>query len=275
MDRDAPERADALARLYDLDLAADPGDLDLYRALATRTGGPIVELCAGTGRIAVPLAVSGFEVTGVDIDPAMVARAIQRADALGRDGVRRPSFVAGDLFDVAIPGAGTFALGILALNSILLLGGPREQRRAIAVIAELLAPGGIAVVDVWLPLAEDLVRFDGRVGLEWVRTDPETGIDVVKTTAAWYDSATRALTLTTIFDLSDRGGPVHRWVREDAMHLVSADDLRLYAEDAGLEVEVMAGDYDLSPIGPGDGRAILVGRRPAARRPAARRPAAP
>jgi hypothetical protein len=32
----------ALARLYDLDLAVDPGDLDLYRALASRTGGPIL-----------------------------------------------------------------------------------------------------------------------------------------------------------------------------------------------------------------------------------------
>ena len=264
MDRDAPERADALARLYDLDLAADPGDLDLYLAMAARTGGPVVELCSGTGRVAVPLAASGYEVTGVDIDPAMVARATHRTAGIGRDGDGRLSWVTGDLFEVAIPGTGTFGLGILALNSILLLGGPREQRRAIAVMAELLAPGGIAVVDVWLPLAEDLVRFDGRLGLEWVRTDQETGVDVVKTTAAWYDSATRALTLTTIFDLSDRGGPIHRWVREDAMNLLSADDLRLYAEDAGLEVEVIAGDYDLSPIGPGDGRAVLVARRPAA-----------
>ena len=264
MDHDGPDRAEALARLYDLDLAADPGDLDLYLALASRTGGPVVELCAGTGRIAIPLATSGFEVAGVDIDPAMIARAARRAEGIGPDAAGRLTFVAGDLFDVAIPGAGTFGLAILALNSILLLGGPREQRRAIAVMAQLLAPGGIAVVDAWLPLPEDLVRFDGRMGLEWVRTDPETGVDVVKTTAAWYDSATRAVTLTTMFDLSDRGGPVHRWVREDGMHLLSADDLRMHAEDAGLHVEVMAGDYDLSPIGPSDGRAILVARRPAA-----------
>ncbi len=264
MDHDGPDRAEALARLYDLDLAADPGDLNLYLAMAARTGGPIVELCSGTGRIAIPLAAAGHEVTGVDIDPAMVARAVNRAKGIGPDRVERVSFVVGDLFDVAIPGAGTFGLGILALNSILLLGGPREQRRAIAVMAGLLAPGGVAVVDVWLPLAEDLVRFDGRISLEWVRTDPETGVDVIKTTAAWYDSATRALTLTTIFDLSDGGGAVRRWVREDAMHLLSADDLRMYAEDAGLEVEVLAGDYDLSPIGAGDGRAIVVARRPAA-----------
>ena len=43
-----PSRARRLARLYDLDLIDDPGDLDLYLALAERTGGPILELAAGT-----------------------------------------------------------------------------------------------------------------------------------------------------------------------------------------------------------------------------------
>ncbi len=262
MDEHGPDRADALARLYDLDLAADPGDIDLYLAMAGRAGGPVVELCAGTGRIAVPLAAAGFQVTGVDLDPAMLARATRRARAEGRAVERRLSLLTADLFQATISGAGTFQLGILALNSILLLGGPREQRRAIAILASLLAPGGIVVVDAWLPLAEDLARFDGRIGLEWVRTDPESGLEVVKTTAAWYDSATRALTLTTIFDAAAPGGRVSRWVREDPMRLVSAADLRLYAEDAGLEVEVVGADYDLAPIGPGDGRAVLVARRP-------------
>ena len=72
---EAEAAGDALARLYDLDLAEDPGDLDLYLALAGRTGGPVLELAVGTGRIAVPLAASGIDVTGVDTDPAMLARA--------------------------------------------------------------------------------------------------------------------------------------------------------------------------------------------------------
>src|SRR6185369_9158691 len=66
----------ALARLYDLDLVDDPGDLELYLALASRSGGPIVELAVGTGRLAIPLAVAGHEVIGVDDDPAMLARAM-------------------------------------------------------------------------------------------------------------------------------------------------------------------------------------------------------
>ena len=42
-------------------------------------------------------------------------------------------------------------------------------------MARHLRPGGIAVVDVWLPSADELARYDGRLGLEYVRTDPETG----------------------------------------------------------------------------------------------------
>ena len=75
---------DALARLYDLDLVEDPGDLDLYLALAARAGGPVLELAAGTGRIAVPLAEAGHAVTAVDIDPAMLARLRRRADGRRR-----------------------------------------------------------------------------------------------------------------------------------------------------------------------------------------------
>ena len=252
----------ALARLYDLDLAVDPGDLDLYLALAARTDGPILELAVGTGRVAVPLAEAGHRATGVDLDPAMLARARGRAMAAREDAAARLTLLEGDLFASSPAGTGTYGLTILALNSILLLGGPREQRRAIGVLADHLAPGGVAVVDAWQPLAEDLVRFDGRLSLEWLRRDPSTGRDVIKLAAAWYDGATRTVTLTTIFDEAAPGAAPTRWTRVDALHLISADELRNHAEDAGLEVEVLAGDYDLSPIGPGADRAILVARRP-------------
>lgn len=260
------DSAIALARLYDLDLASDPGDLELYLALAARTDRPIVELAVGSGRVAVPLAKAGYRVTGIDVDAAMLDRARARAVAAGEGTADRLSLVQGDLFATRPEGAGEFGLAILALNSILVLGRPREQRRAIAVLADLLAPGGIAVVDAWQPLAEDLVRFDGRLSLEWLRPDRETGRDVTKLAAAWYDGATRAVTLTTIFDEAAPGESPIRWTRVDALHLLSADELRAHAEDAGLAVEVIAGDYDLSPLAPGDDRAILVAHKPAPRR---------
>jgi SAM-dependent methyltransferase len=253
---------EALARLYDLDVSLDPGDLDLYLAIAARTDRPIVELAVGSGRVAVPLAEAGHDVVGIDLDPFMLARARGRAAQAGPAVAKRLTLLEGDAFDAEVPGAGAFGLAFVALNSILVLGGRREQRRAVARLAELLTPGGIAVIDAWQPLADELARYDGRLSLEWLRRDPESGRDVTKLAAAWYDAATRTITLTTIFDEAEPGGSPRRWTRSDALHLVAADELRADAEDAGLEVEVIAGGYDLAPLSPGDDRAILVARKP-------------
>ena len=70
-----------------------------------------------------------------------------------------------------------------------------------------LAPGGLAVVDVWLPDAEDLARFDGRIVLEWPRLDPETGAIVTKTDSAQHDASSATVTLTTIFEEGGQGEP--------------------------------------------------------------------
>ena len=253
--------AAALARLYDLDLRDDPGDLDLYLALAERADGRILELAAGTGRLAVPLALAGHPVTAVDLDPAMLDRGRGHAAATGVP-PDRLSFVEADLLDLRLPDAGTYALAFIALNSIMLLASRDAQRRAIATLASHLAPGGLAAVDAWLPDADDLARFDGRVILEWPRTDLETGQVVTKAGSAQHDAATGTVELTAIYEEGRQGELARRWVRHDRLRLISADELAGFAEDAGLRVELVAGGYDLGPLGPGSERAVLIAERP-------------
>jgi SAM-dependent methyltransferase len=253
--------AAALARLYDLDLLEDPGDLDLYLALAARTGGPILEIAAGSGRVAVPLAEAGYDVTAVDIDPAMLGRCGKAAAAAGPEVADRLHLVEADLIGLKLPGGPTFRLAILALNSILLLDSRDAQAAALETLARHLEPGGLAVVDVWLPSADELARYDGRIGLEYVRADPETGALVTKTAAAQHEPATGHIQLTAIYEEAAQGGTPRRWIREDRLRLLNADDLRALAEAAGLEIEAVAGGYDLNTVGPQDERAILVARR--------------
>jgi SAM-dependent methyltransferase len=260
LDRPDAATAAALARLYDLDLADDPGDLDLYQAMAERADGPVLELAAGTGRLAIPLAEAGHRVTAVDLDPAMLDRARQRAR--GTAGEDRLTFVEADLVGLRLPDAGSYGLAFIALNSLLVLGSRAAQRAALRALADHLAPGGLAVVDVWLPDAEDLARFDGRVMLEWPRLDPETGAMVTKVGSAIHDAAAATVTLTTIFEEGGQGEDTRRWIRRDRLRLVSADELRDFALDAGLELELLAGDYGLGPMGPGSERAVLVAVKP-------------
>ncbi len=259
--RDPHDDPVALARYYDLDLADDPGDVDLYLALAARSGGPVLELAAGSGRIAVPLARSGHAVTAVDLDPAMLARARDRWAAAHprRGGTGSLELVRANLFD--LDPDPRFGLAILALNTLFLLGDADRQAEAIRVLATQLRPGGVAVIDVWQPGAWDLALYDGRLALEWVRDDSETGERVAKTVSASYDAATRTAELTTIFDaFPAAGGPVIRHLRRDVVHLASASEIVRAAEEAGLSVEQLGSDYELSPFGVGASRAVLVAR---------------
>lgn len=256
-----PKIAEALARLYDVDLLEEPGDVDLYLALAARTGGPILELASGTGRIALPLVKAGYEVTAIDIDPAMIARARKLVASAGPRSGARLELVQADLVDLALPGGERFRLAILALNSILLLATRDRQLEALKTMARHLAPGGLAVVDAWIPSADELARYDGRMALEYVRTDPDSGQTVAKLTSAVHEPATGHVQLTAIYEEGDQGAPARRWVRHDRLRLLDADELGSLAEAADMEIEVLAGDYGLSPVGAQDERVILVARR--------------
>jgi SAM-dependent methyltransferase len=258
------DTAAALARLYDVDLLDDPGDLDLYLALAGRTGGPILELAAGSGRVALPLARAGYEVTAIDIDPAMLARTRRKLEEIAKTepGIAdRLHLVEGDLVGLELPGSPRFGLVVFALNSILLLDSRDKQRAALETMARHLAPGGLAVVDVWLPAAHELARYDGRVSLEYVRVDPETELLVTKTASAEHEPTRGHVELTAIYEEGPQGGPARRWVRKDQLRLLGPDELSEMAQDAGLVIEVLAGSYDLEPLVNHDERAILIARR--------------
>ena len=84
---------------------------------------------------------------------------------------------------------------------------------------------------------------------------------MTKTAAAEHDATSGSVELTTIYEEGPPGAAPVRWVRRDRLRLVSPDELRAFAEAAGLEVETVAGGYDLEPLGPGSERAILVARR--------------
>jgi SAM-dependent methyltransferase len=260
---DPPDAATAreLARLYDLDLSEDPGDLDLYLALADRADGPILELAAGSGRLAVPLAAAGHTVTAVDLDPAMLARARDHATAAGVPEARL-DLVEADLFELSPSEPPRHALAFIALNSLMLLASRDAQRAALRALAAHLRPGGLAAVDAWIPDADDLARFDGRVFLEWVREDPSSGRLVTKSGSAVHEATSGMLVLSAIFDEAAQGEAPRRWVRQDRLRLIQPDELAAFAEDAGLRVEIIAGGYDLTPLGPRSERAILIAERP-------------
>jgi SAM-dependent methyltransferase len=255
----ADSRAADLARYYDLDLLDDPGDLDMFMALAARSDGPILELAAGSGRVCVPLAVAGHHVTAVDNDPQMLDRARAAwARAVGARGGGALTLIEHDLTTLRL--GERFGLVIVALNSLLMLDGRGAQRRALEVMRAHLAPDGRAVIDAWLPAPDDLALYDGRQVLDWVRTDTEIGVRVAKTTAARYEPDTRTATVITTFDVGRDDAPSRRVTRQDRICFIAANELIALATAAGLTPETIAGDYDMTRLSDRSERIVLVAR---------------
>jgi SAM-dependent methyltransferase len=140
---------------HDVECGAYTADLPLWRSLARESGGSVLDVGAGTGRVALDLARAGHEVTALDIDADLLAELEARADGLP---VRTVVADAAD-FD-----AGTFALVAVPMQTIQLLpdrgGFFASARRAVA-------PGGL----VALAISERLEPFEAEVELP----PPDTG----------------------------------------------------------------------------------------------------
>jgi SAM-dependent methyltransferase len=63
---------------YDIEDSSDTG-IAFYTALAQETGGPVLEVACGTGRVCIPIARLGFAVTGLDIVPGMLEQARRKS----------------------------------------------------------------------------------------------------------------------------------------------------------------------------------------------------
>ncbi len=128
---------------HDVECGSYADDLSHWEELARRHGEPILELGAGTGRVALHLARRGHRVDAVDIDPELVAELGDRASAGRLEVTARLS----DARSLEAE-AGTYRLVIGATQLIQLLGGPTGRARALEGIARALAPGGIAALGI-------------------------------------------------------------------------------------------------------------------------------
>ena len=240
MDDDAPGSAlyDGIAPIYDPWSRSVVEDVDFYVEEALVSGGPVVELAVGTGRIAIPIAKAGVRVIGVDESPAMLEGA--RAYAERENVSPLVDLRLGDLRDPPVDER--VPLATVPFRSLLHMPDERQKLRALTAAASVLEPGGRFVFDVFAPSPEDIEETDGR----WLEREPG-----IFERADWDLEARRLI-------LSIRGGEQSA---RFALHWLSAPEWNALIEDAGLVAEAIFGWFDRRPYDGGEDQ-IWICRRP-------------
>jgi SAM-dependent methyltransferase len=136
--------APAVVIWHDVECGGYEVDLPLWRALAREAGGPILEVGAGTGRVALRLAHAGHAVTALDVEPHLLAALSESARTDGLEVAAVEADAAS--FDL---GERRFALIAVPMQTIQLLSA-EERAGFLAAAARHLEPGGrvaIAIAD--------------------------------------------------------------------------------------------------------------------------------
>jgi SAM-dependent methyltransferase len=248
---------ESLARFYDLENADRADDLPLWADLARETGGPVLELGCGSGRVALHLAREGFEVVGVDSSPAMLDLAKARLTHQPRT-AKRVELLLEDFTRLQM--ARVFPLILLPFNTFSHLLESPDQSAAMQVIAAHLHEDGLAAMELPNPAAALSVAAEGLV-LEQTFRDEDRGMSIQQFSSLRVDRLAQRGRITWIYDEIDAGGAVHRTTIPMTLRYFFPGEMRLLMEAAGLQILHLWGDYDRSPLTEESPTMLVVGQR--------------
>ena len=152
------------ATWHDVEHGSYEADLPLWRQLAAATGGPILDLGAGTGRVAVDLAAQGYDVMALDSDPELLDELAARAASVTTVHADARSFS----LDAEFP------LIIAPMSLVQILGGREGRVAMLRSVHTHLAPDGLFAApisdpkdavpeELIAPPLPDIIERDGWV----------------------------------------------------------------------------------------------------------------
>jgi SAM-dependent methyltransferase len=223
------------AHLYDLlDLKEN---IEFFYHYASPAG-EILDIGAGTGRIAIPLAERGLDVWYVEPSPAM-RREFENKLSQRPDLTDRIHLIGGDAetFDIDRTFQVAFLSGVF--DHFL---DDDERIQSLRNIGRHLSPDGIVIFDVFLGLMEDqplkpagVAKLDDREIRRYV------GGNILP------DKKNRKKRVELVFEVCHGGTIIERIVEQGLVGITSREDVHRVLKSAGFEVRGEWSDYDFSP----------------------------
>lgn len=224
-------------------------DVAFFVEAAKESGGPVLEVGCGTGRVLLPTARAGIEIVGLDLSPHMLKVCRERLQGEAEEIRSRVQLVQADMrnFDLSR----TFKLITIPFRPFQHLTSVEDQMACLNCIHRHLDKGGRLILDVFNPMLESLTR--DNLGVE-INEEPEftmpDGRKVVRfSKTVSRDQANQVIHVELIHYVTYPDGRKERLVHAFPMRYFFRYEAEHLLARCGFEVEHLYADYDKSPYG--------------------------
>jgi SAM-dependent methyltransferase len=246
-------------RYYDQAYRRRRHDVRFYTRLAVESGGPVLELGAGTGRVALAIAKAGIEVVGIEPMAPMLEQARERLARLPRATRDRVELRQGDLTRLRLRRK---PLVIAPFNVWMHLYTREEIERGFATVRHHLEPGGRFVFDVLLPDPASLARNPSKRYRGGEIPHPRDGVRYRYSEYFSYDPVAQVETVAMDFEHPET--EAQSFCTPLTQRQFFPAELEALLHYNGFELESHTGDFEGKPITAATESQVLIAK---ARRP--------
>lgn len=228
--------------------AEDLDDVKFYVEKAKASGGPVLELACGTGRILLPIAREGIAIHGVDLSLPMIEVLQERLRQEPKDVRELVSVVHGDIRNFR--SNQQYPLVIIPFRPLQHMYTVEDQVAALETAAFHLEDEGRLIFDVFYPNFQNL---DSKIGeefleLEWIpKSDPGKIIRRYLRKES-VDKINQNFTATYIFRTYEGAKVVEEETESLKMSYYTYPHLRVLFLLTGLEIVEEFGSFDKTPL---------------------------
>jgi len=239
-----------VARLYDQVVPyRDRPDVEFFVDYAQDSGGAVLEVGCGTGRVLIPTARAGIPITGLDLSEHMLEVCRQKLKDEPREVQDQVTLIQGDMRDFSL--GKTFSLVTTPFRPFQHLLTVEDQVSCLASIHRHLEPGGVLILDIFNPSLEALTadNIGEEIGRESEFTTPE-GTRVLRfDKTVSRDLVSQIIRVELIYYLTHPDGQKERLVHAFPLRYLFRFEAEHLLSRCGFEVDDIYADYQKNPLG--------------------------